>query len=530
VRALPKRRAAAIAGVWILAAACVIALAPAASAHGAGGDDAPASNYRSQVTAGPGVDGVTVRTIDAGEKLEVVNTTDDVVIVKGYDGEPYLRIGPDGVEENQNSAATYLNRTADGSAVAPPEIGDGPPVWETVSSESSARWHDHRAHWMGGDPPIVTSNPGERHELADWTVPMQMGDRALSVDGTTEWIPAPSPLPWLLTVLSSAAVVFALVVRRRTMAALVVSAVILAPTLIATTVGSWQSNAEAAIGKTPALALPFFILSLLLAALFIARSKPHDSLVLAGGLGAAAALVAILARLDWLTRSQLPTALSPVVARMATSLIIGIGLGLAVGSTWVLVRPLVARTRSVPVPSAPGARSTATPAGSDEPRAGAEKPERIDLETTPPLDTVESMLPGLAGSRKRIAVGALVAIVVAAVVGQVTSGGESDESARSGIDDLCAAIAAATSDDVIAVRTAFEGPPHDALHTLAGRTEKIDRSTAGTLLRAKQKIEANLAEPAATLEPLLDPLAAAIIDAAAVVGDESPSACSTEGT
>lgn len=524
----PVRRSAAVVGVLVLAAVSTIGFAPAAAAHGAGGDDAPASNYRSQVTSGPGVDGVTVRTIDAGEKLEVVNTTDQVLIVEGYDGEPYLRIGPDGVEENQNSAATYLNRTADGSAIAPPEIGDGPPAWETVSGEPSARWHDHRAHWMGGDPPIVTSNPGTRHELADWAVPMRIGERQLTVNGTTEWVPAPSPLPWLLLIVASVAVPCALIIRRHTMVALGVAATVMTPALIATTIGSWQSNAEAAIGKTPVLALPFFILSLLAGSLIIARSKPQDSLVLAGGLGAAAALVAILARFDWLTRSQLPTALPPVIARASTSLVIGTGLGLAIGSTWVLVRPLVGQRRSHPRQAETSAAPT-TPPAALETDADAE-PLEAPIHQTAAGPERSPMLPGFASMRRRIALGALVAVVVAVMAGQLTSEDGANESAPNGLDDLCVAIDTATTDDVAAVRSAFEGPPHDALHSLAGRTENVDRPTAGILLRAKQKIEANLGEPAATLEPLLGPLAAAITDASSVVGDEPPSACSSGGT
>lgn len=527
---MPVRRAAAVAGVLILAAGFTAGFAPAAAAHGAGGDDAPASNYRSQVTSDPGVDGVSVRTIDAAEKLEVVNTTDQVLIVEGYDGEPYLRVGPDGVEENQNSAATYLNRTADGSAIAPPEIGDGPPVWETVSGETSARWHDHRAHWMGGEPSIVTSNPDVRHQLADWTVPMRIGERQLTVNGTTEWVPAPSPLPWLLVILASAAVICALIIRRHTMVALIVAAAVMTPALIATTVGSWQSNAEAAIGKTPALALPFFIVSLLAGALIIARSKPQDSLVLAGGLGAAAAIVAILARFDWLTRSQLPTALPPVIARAATSLVIGAGTGLAIGSAWILVRPIVQRSRSLPPLSAAGEAPTTSAPAFDSAALDAESIEENIPEAAAPPAQNSPMLPSSAGMRKRIAAGALVTVVLAVLAGQLTSGGGSDELARSAIDDMCVAISGATSDDVAAVRSAFEGPPHDALHTLAGRTETLDRPTAGILLRAKQKIEANLGETAATLKPLLAPLAAAITDAASVVGDEPPSECSSGGT
>ena len=44
-------------------------------------------------------------------RLELTNDTDTDVIVRATEGEPYLRIGPDGVFENLLSPATYINRT-----------------------------------------------------------------------------------------------------------------------------------------------------------------------------------------------------------------------------------------------------------------------------------------------------------------------------------------------------------------------------------------------------------------------------------
>ncbi len=42
----------------------------------------------------PALPGVTVRVLQFGDELEVVNTTGTEVAVPGYSGEPYLRIGP----------------------------------------------------------------------------------------------------------------------------------------------------------------------------------------------------------------------------------------------------------------------------------------------------------------------------------------------------------------------------------------------------------------------------------------------------
>ena len=86
------RRVLAVAGA---ALAGTVLLAPPASAHaGPGGSHVPASNYRSRVLRiAPAVPGPEVRTIDAGARFELVNHTGHDVIVLGYQGEPYLRIG-----------------------------------------------------------------------------------------------------------------------------------------------------------------------------------------------------------------------------------------------------------------------------------------------------------------------------------------------------------------------------------------------------------------------------------------------------
>ena len=57
----------------------------------------------------PALPGVTVRVLQFGDDLELVNRSGTEVVVPGYEDEPYLRIGPDGVWRNQRSPATYIN-------------------------------------------------------------------------------------------------------------------------------------------------------------------------------------------------------------------------------------------------------------------------------------------------------------------------------------------------------------------------------------------------------------------------------------
>src|SRR5215468_462321 len=162
-----SRRLVAVLGV---AVACLLATAAPASAHAA---DAPdATNYRTTITGlTPALPGVEVRAIEAGARLELTNTSSRTVEVLGYSNEPYLDVRPDGVYQNTNSPATYLNATLNGGVV-PPANADptAPPVWQKISDTPTARWHDKRARWAQlQPPPAVAADPGDPHRIADWS-------------------------------------------------------------------------------------------------------------------------------------------------------------------------------------------------------------------------------------------------------------------------------------------------------------------------------------------------------------------------
>jgi hypothetical protein len=172
-------------------------LLPATPALAHGADAPDATNYRVTVTGAPDLPGVTVTAIEAGARLQVVNNSDKTVEVLGYSGEPYVEIRPDGVYENVNSPATYLNITlvhVDPPATADPTV---PPVWNKVSDEPVYRWHDQRAVWSQPLPPAeVTAAPDEPRRLRDWTVPMRVGVTPLKITGVLDYVPPPSPLIW----------------------------------------------------------------------------------------------------------------------------------------------------------------------------------------------------------------------------------------------------------------------------------------------------------------------------------------------
>jgi hypothetical protein len=176
----------------------MLTVAGPAGAHVGGG--AAGSDFDARVlSVTPEVPGLTVRVLQFGDELEVVNATGSEVVVPGYDEEPYLRIGPDGVWRNANSPATYINLDRYAQVDLPDHAARGAePDWERVSTEPSYVWHDHRTHWMSAEvlPPGVAADPGRAHTVFEWTVPLLHEGVEVAVDGELTWTPPPSP--WLV--------------------------------------------------------------------------------------------------------------------------------------------------------------------------------------------------------------------------------------------------------------------------------------------------------------------------------------------
>ncbi|MDP1792792.1 MAG: hypothetical protein Q8K63_01535, partial [Acidimicrobiales bacterium] len=179
-----------------IAAALLVAVATPASAHTVAGSGA--TNYRTTMReVSPKIDGLSVKVIESGSRIEASYAGPGDVFVIGYQEEPFLRIGKRGVFENLKSPATYINKTRDG--ITPPADADpkADPVWRKISSGSVARWHDHRVHFMGEtNPPQVRNAPEKRHVIsADWQVTFVRGEETSVASGDLVWVPGPSPAP-----------------------------------------------------------------------------------------------------------------------------------------------------------------------------------------------------------------------------------------------------------------------------------------------------------------------------------------------
>jgi hypothetical protein len=204
--------------VVLLGVLAALSLAGPASAHVGGG--AAGSDYDARVlSVTPEVPGLTVRILQFGDELELVNGTDTEVVVPGYSDEPYLRIGPDGVWRNANSPATYINLDRYGRTTLPARADpQAEPSWQRVSTDPHYVWHDHRTHWMSPNqlPPQVAADPTRGHTVFEWSVPLLHGETAVTVTGLLTWSPPPNPwLVWpLYVVLALAGVAAGLLARR----------------------------------------------------------------------------------------------------------------------------------------------------------------------------------------------------------------------------------------------------------------------------------------------------------------------------
>jgi len=313
----------------------LVAFAAPASAHTVSG--VGATNRKTAITAvTPSAPGLTIKVVEEGSRLELTNRGPEVLVL-GYNDEPYLRVGPQGIFENLFSPATYLNCSRQGCPIAPEANPQAPPQWQRISSGQTVRWHDHRVHWMGAQPPpVVRKSPGKLHQLAPWTVTLHQGQTVISVTGTLTWVPGPSPLPWLL--FAAALLVAGLLVGALGAWGLPLAVL----TLILTVNDAYHAVAIgwSAAGGIGAKLARFFAGSFYSAigwalgvlAVWLLARKRIDGLYAAAFAGISAALFGGLLDVTTLGRSQAPFAGSIGMDRITVAVSLGLGIGVAAGA------------------------------------------------------------------------------------------------------------------------------------------------------------------------------------------------------
>jgi hypothetical protein len=308
-------------------------------------DPAGPTDFRTTIVSiDPAPPGVAVSVEGGDAFLRVDVEIGRTVEISGYDGEPYLRIGPDGtVERNRRSFATYYNEDRYGRVERPAVVDVSAPAdWEVVGTGGAWAWHDHRAHWMGTEPPIGL-DPGE--SLPTQTVPIVVDGVPVDVVVQTTLLASPSGMP--VIAVGVAATLIAMFVVLAGPAASSMLSLVLALLATMTGVGQWMSL-PAETGR--------LVTWWLLPALAVA--------VLAGGvslfgrswmvLPASTALAATqvffwaIARSDGLTRAVLPTVLPEWIDRGVTASALVGSVVVGAASFWWLVGPALCRSASRP--------------------------------------------------------------------------------------------------------------------------------------------------------------------------------------
>ncbi len=179
----------------ICAVLALVAIAtPAASAHQGN------PNFKSEITSirpaglGEGIE-LSVKNYDDG--LELVNRSGRVVVVKGYDGEPYLRFLPSGsVQVNLNSPSHYLNQDRYADVELPARAdADAAPEWQQTDDTGVSYWHDHRSHYMGDGIPPQVSDEAVEAEIFNYRIPMTVDGQPVVALGTLTWVGSDDSFP-----------------------------------------------------------------------------------------------------------------------------------------------------------------------------------------------------------------------------------------------------------------------------------------------------------------------------------------------
>jgi deferrochelatase/peroxidase EfeB len=365
-----------------LVAAGVLLVGAPARAHEVGG--VGATNFHTTLSAlAPATPGLRLSVVDNGSRLELVNDTPAEAVVAGYAGEPYARVGPDGVFLNQHSPATYLNADRF-SATQVPATADPAraPEWTKVADGPVWRWHDHRVHWMLRTlPAAVAADPGSSHRISTWTLTLDHDGRRLTATGTLDWVPGSSPWPWfVLVAVLAAAMVLAVAWPRRphrvlavATGALVVLDIGHAVTVVVATSGTVPEKLGGLFGSASLLLWPF---ALFAAALLWQRHTRAAWISAAVGFVVAVTLVVEDAPVWW--RSSAPAAVPGWVNRTIVALVVGIGLGLVIALPVLLRR--FPRTPAPTPTGTPGTETTPTapPATDTAPTEASSTPPRTN--------------------------------------------------------------------------------------------------------------------------------------------------------
>ena len=308
------------------------------------------TNYRSQIVGvNPTLSGVSVRLLDLGNRVELVNRGAADVVILGYQGEPYLRVGPSGVFENSRSPSVALNKvtatTTATSTTLPPTSANAlaPPSWHRTGGGDSVRWRDRRTRWEGSAPPVVSAAPGQTHVVVpQWLIGLRRGDVGATVIGTITYVPGPSPAPWLGLAVVALLAVLALGFLGRWGPPMGAALAVLVAVDVVHSFGISAASHDPLLIQLGRVLLGGIVATLgwIVGAASIGPLQDEREGGVVGAAIAGFLLAAFSGVGDFavLTRSQVPFYFAPSAARAAVAITMGVGFGLALAALVVLRR------------------------------------------------------------------------------------------------------------------------------------------------------------------------------------------------
>lgn len=111
------------------------------------------------------------------------------LVVLGEDGEPMVRLGPDGPEGNGASRTWLLTAASRGTPPDGPVGADVEPRWESLGGGTTLTWLEPRARYAGALPPRSVLDSGRTEVVVRWTVPIELDGAKVELVGTTSWVP-----------------------------------------------------------------------------------------------------------------------------------------------------------------------------------------------------------------------------------------------------------------------------------------------------------------------------------------------------
>lgn len=189
IRLRCRLRAAAVAGVLLGALLAVGPLgATPAEAHTVGPQ--LLTIFDAIAPPAPGVS-YQVLSTGAAPYVTVALSGNHTFEIFGLLGEPFIRMGPDGVQTNRRSPSVEYLIKDPAKPLNLPAVNNQPPAWDSVSTDAVFHYYERRAEWPHTGQPVEAQALGRPAVVYRFSIPASYDGRPVAILGHVRWVPAP---------------------------------------------------------------------------------------------------------------------------------------------------------------------------------------------------------------------------------------------------------------------------------------------------------------------------------------------------